>query len=302
MALQLQMVTANGIYVYQTLANVITYDTWYHVAVTFDSTTFASGTASTWPQFYINGTPSTTSAVSTTTGAFVTNAGAAYIGDRNTQDRSFCGYIDDVRIYDAVLTSTQVGKLASGYYPIGSSYSVTLNSAFTTTSSMQVDSGTFDVGSQTVTLQDTSVPVYLNNGTLNIGSGTVITNSGLWANRLATLSFSGAGTLKVASGKTITMNGNLTSPAGSTATIQNNGSGTYTFTVNSDTSNPYAVIDVDGMNIKNMDNNGFNVAKATSTTFTKFQNVNFSGGPGSGVAGSRYMYINADNVVESFPE
>lgn len=296
MALQFQMVTANGTYVYQSAANSVAYNSWQHVAVTFDSTTFASGTSATWPQFYINGTNSTTSQVSTTTGAFSTNAGAAYIGDRSANDRSYSGYIDEVRLYDAVLNSAQLTHLANGRYPIGSSnYTVTLGSNFTTTSTLKVESGVLDVAGTTMTIGDTNNPIYVNNGTLRIGAGSVVASGGLSSRRLSSVAFTGSGTLQIANGKPLTINGTLSTTTGTSPTIRSV-SGTYALTVNDNPSSPYAVLNIDGLTVQNMDTNGFHIGKATSTTFTKFQNINFKNG-----TGARLLYINGDSLALSAP-
>lgn len=73
-------------------------NTWYHVAVTYNSGTY---------ELYVNGTSyGSTSATFAQSGFMLGNQGTAYT-------YPFAGYIDDLRIYNRLLTATEVSALAN---------------------------------------------------------------------------------------------------------------------------------------------------------------------------------------------
>ena len=83
------------------------FGTWMHLAVSYDSTTSAA------PVFYLNGVaqnPGTSAASSGTYGT----AGTSRIGNRITDNaRGIDGVIDDLRIYDRVLSASEIAELAA---------------------------------------------------------------------------------------------------------------------------------------------------------------------------------------------
>ncbi len=91
----------NGTSLY-TAENAIVYGSgnWYHIAVSWDATGYS--------QIYVNGVISGTPAISASP-AGITSVNALAIGNRSgATDRTFDGFIDDVRIYSVALTASQV--------------------------------------------------------------------------------------------------------------------------------------------------------------------------------------------------
>ncbi len=83
---------------------------WYHVAVTYDRTSPAND-----PIFYINGVATTTTEYGTPSGT--PDSDASYdltIGAKEDGDALFDGAIDDVRIYNRILTPTEIATLYKG--------------------------------------------------------------------------------------------------------------------------------------------------------------------------------------------
>src|SRR5581483_2219136 len=83
---------AGGVPGYFDTSKTITTDTWYHVVMTFDGTTWKS---------YVNGSQS-----GTATAGAGGNSASVYIG--NGYNGYFNGQIDDVRVYNYALTPAQV--------------------------------------------------------------------------------------------------------------------------------------------------------------------------------------------------
>jgi hypothetical protein len=98
---------ASGVDVWRSAVNLLpAYGTWAHVAVTY------SGTTST-PVFYLNGAVISTGAPGTATGTYGT-AGLAGIGNRTSDDlRGFDGSIDQLEIFNRVLTPAEIAGLAA---------------------------------------------------------------------------------------------------------------------------------------------------------------------------------------------
>ncbi len=88
-------------------AGTIALNTWYHVAVTFNSTAVAG----TDPILYIDGDAKSLT-ITDSVGSVVTDAGSNLrIGIRGSGlDRQFDGKIDDVRIYSDALSASEVEK------------------------------------------------------------------------------------------------------------------------------------------------------------------------------------------------
>jgi beta-galactosidase len=91
-----------------TAANTISTGAWYHVAVSYDN-----GSLANVPSLYINGVKM---AITTSTTPSVTPpayAGTNYIGNRLDLARGWDGLIDDLRIYNRLLSDAEVQALAS---------------------------------------------------------------------------------------------------------------------------------------------------------------------------------------------
>jgi hypothetical protein len=84
---------------------------WNHVLITYDQTSTVN-----IPIFYINGIVSTTSVSVSPIGIPVTNSNRYIIGNRGDTTRTFSGKIDDVRMYNRILSPAEVKSL----YKLGS--------------------------------------------------------------------------------------------------------------------------------------------------------------------------------------
>jgi outer membrane protein assembly factor BamB len=222
-----------------------------------------------------------------TSAIYYTSPGGLNIG-RNPTSASydFTGSIDDVRVYKTALSAAQIWSLANGTYPTGltSVPTLTVGYATTVTGTFAQDSGTLDTSSYTMSVSSTGSAASVHSGTYTVGSTTSTFAGGLTVKEDGTLALaSTGGKISIGSAKTLVMDGALN--ASSTgATIQTAGSaGTfYTFTVGS-TATATPVLDITGLAVKNTDTNGMyvNAVVGSSTTFTRFDNIAFSGGTGA---------------------
>jgi len=92
---------------WRTNEDILTFDSiWYHVAVTYDSTSTSND-----PVFYINGSviPVTENVVPA--GTKIDNAGTGNIGRSINENQQWHGAIDELRIYDKILSAQEVGAL-----------------------------------------------------------------------------------------------------------------------------------------------------------------------------------------------
>jgi len=95
-------------YVFYTSSSPITTGKWHHIAVTVEK----GGVV----QFYINGIPAGTAAQTADFG--ILNDEPVRIGSRKDGYSFFNGQLDDVRIYDRVLTADQMEGLCDGAEPV----------------------------------------------------------------------------------------------------------------------------------------------------------------------------------------
>jgi hypothetical protein len=85
------------------------------VAVAYDSSSSANR-----PVFYLDGKLVTTTVLATPSGSRSSDATSALsIGNTSTLERTFDGAIDDVRIYNRVLSASEIGALVT-VIPVGS--------------------------------------------------------------------------------------------------------------------------------------------------------------------------------------
>ena len=92
---------------YDSGAGTVALGAWYHVAVSFDRASLA-----TPPALYLNGSKMTTSTLASPSGTAPSLSGTGYIGNRAGLDRYWNGLIDDLRIYNRVLSDGEVLALA----------------------------------------------------------------------------------------------------------------------------------------------------------------------------------------------
>jgi hypothetical protein len=89
--------------------NSVALGAWQHVAVGYDSSL-----ATNRPVFYLNGKQVTTTARTAPAGLRSSDAASPLsIGNTSTLDRTFDGAIDDVRIYNRILSATEISGLAT---------------------------------------------------------------------------------------------------------------------------------------------------------------------------------------------
>ncbi|MCH6255538.1 S8 family serine peptidase [Puniceicoccaceae bacterium K14] len=84
---------------------------WVHVAATYDSSSLGN-----FPLIYLNGESQTVRNQIFPTGSQSVSGGTAYIGDRDDGERPWDGLIDEVRLYDRVLSSKELAIVASQYF------------------------------------------------------------------------------------------------------------------------------------------------------------------------------------------
>lgn len=90
-------------------SQVIPNDTWSHVAVTFDKDNINN-----LPKLYLDGVEQTIAEITDPTVSFDSDAGSGLvIGNLTAQTRTFDGDIDDVRLFNRILTSEEIFTLAN---------------------------------------------------------------------------------------------------------------------------------------------------------------------------------------------
>ncbi len=226
-------------------------NTWYHVCGVYTGSV---------ARLYVNGTQEgadvTVSSAWSATGHTIIGA-SKWNGARSDLVN---GYLDDVRIYNVALTAAQIKHLANGRYAnTGGTVTATLGGNVTANGAVNIDSGTLDPGSSTLTASGGLT--VRNAGTLKLDTGN--------------------GAVALGSGTTLTVDGTLYASA-SRAAIKSS-SGTYAFKVGS-TSTATPTLNINGLIVKNTDANGMWIDANTSatTTFTKFDGIAFSNGTSGG--------------------
>lgn len=220
---------------------------------------------------------------------YYTSPGAMTIGSNPVQTTSyrFTGSIDDVRIYNTALSSSQIKTLANGAYPAGlaGTPTYTLGASATVAGAFAIDNGTFNTGTGFTFNNSASSPAaVVNSGSYTVGTAASTFSPGLTVTNDGTLTMvNSGGAVKIGSTKTLTMDGTLNA-SNTGATIQTAGSaGTYySFKVGSSaTATP--TLNITGLAVKNTDTNGMyiNAVAGSTTTFTRFDNIAFSGGTGT---------------------
>jgi len=219
---------------------------------------------------------------------YYTSAGAMTIGTNPTSATyRFTGSIDDVRIYNTALSSSQIKTLYNGAYPAGmaGTPTYTLGASATVAGAFAVDNGTFNTGTGFTFNNSASSPAaVVNSGSYTVGTAASTFSPGLTISNDGTLTMvNSGGAVKIGSAKTLTIDGTLNA-SNTGATIQTaGGAGTYySFKVGS-TSTATPVMNITGLAVKNTDTNGMyiNTVAGSTTTFTRFDNIAFSGGTGT---------------------
>jgi hypothetical protein len=103
--------------------NTISLGAWYHVAVRYDRSN-----ATNLPVFYVNGAKVSTVTLAMPSGAAPPLSGTGTIGNRTALDRAWNGLIDDLRIYNRLLTDSEIRAIAASP-PANLAPSVTVGSS-----------------------------------------------------------------------------------------------------------------------------------------------------------------------------
>ncbi|MCA9398347.1 MAG: LamG domain-containing protein, partial [Candidatus Omnitrophica bacterium] len=221
----------NGVMIYSGVGGVIELNTWNHLCAAYSN---ADG-----GNIYVNGTSqaSATGAGSNLT----TNSETLFIGGRSGASDCMDGFLDEVRIYDRVLSASEIAQLAAANHP-GTGVGV-----YTLQDDMDVDgdlilfAGTMDTGAnRAITLvgnwQNDGGSFVENTGTVTLdGTDQTITSSETYYNLTKTVS--SAASLLFGTSATVTVTNDLTleGAVGEELTLQGSSSGTQSYlTVNQD--------------------------------------------------------------------
>jgi hypothetical protein len=242
---------------------------WHHLAYTYDGTT---------RKLYVDGGTPATSLTAPSSGTPT----ILYFGSYNGAAEMFNGKLDDVRIYSAALTATQIASLAAGRYPgTGGTATLTLGGAVTVDGALALDSGSLSTSTFNLIASNSgSTLATVSAGTLTVGSGTVSLKGGATFQSTGTLTLpTSGGALAMGSGTTLTIDGTLN--ASSTGATIKSVSGTYTFTVGS-TAAATPTLNINGLAVQNT-SGGMAIGATTAAlpVLTKFDNIAFSSGTGS---------------------
>jgi hypothetical protein len=274
-------------------------NTWQHVALTYNG-----NNTTTLPDLYINGIRQNILIHNAPNGSRVQTTGTSFIGNKDAAgSSSFQGRIDDVRIYNAVLTDAQILALASGKGEAATfTLGANLSAAAVTIDKGTLATSTYTMGHSTMTVES--------GGSFNIGGNTVTASDNVTVNAGGTLNMDSvnggsAPTLSMASGKTLLVNGTLATSIGTTApkSIIRATSNTFIFNVSTVAAGT-AVLDIDGLAVQNTTSQGMyiNSNSTASTTFTSFKNIDFSHSVSAGGPYAYLLQIDADSLNQNFDD
>jgi len=89
-------------------ANTITTGGWYHVAASYDRSSFAN-----LPALYVSGLRLAPNTITSPSGTQPPYTGTGYIGNKSGFTRAWSGLIDDLRLYNRILSDSEILALAS---------------------------------------------------------------------------------------------------------------------------------------------------------------------------------------------
>lgn len=183
--------------------------TWHHIAYTYDG----AGNQT----LYIDGI-ATTATATNQTGSVTT----AYLGTYAPNNEMFNGSLDDVRIYNRVLTAAEVSALARGYQPATYLATQTMTGSPTVSGDLTLASGYLAMGANTISLGGNwwnyggvLSATYWGGAAINLtGSGTTnaIRSAGQF---LPSLNFTGTGKWTLADNLDVDSNATVTMTTGS---------------------------------------------------------------------------------------
>jgi len=244
-------------------------NTWHHIAYVYDNS--GAGT----DQLYVDGVVHTGGGNTTThqTGGPT----IAYLGTWNAISEIYNGQLDDVRIYNVALTAAQVAQLVAGRYAGTGGYgTISLGANTAVHGFLRLDAGNLTANGNTLAA---TLASSITTGTYTVDGAAQTFSSDLTVQPNGALTLTG-GSVAIAGGQTLTMDGTLNASAIG-ATIKSV-SGAYTFKVGSIAS-ATPTLNITGLAVQNTNGNGMwiNAVAGATTTFTRFDNVAFSSGTGT---------------------
>ncbi|MCH2387307.1 MAG: S8 family serine peptidase, partial [Opitutales bacterium] len=96
--------------VWNSLPDTVIEGEWLHVLASYDSEEITNT-----PRLYINGEEQTVRVQRMPVGTQTLGGGESFLGDRRVGDRAWDGQMDEVRVYDRILDSTEVSSLSARY-------------------------------------------------------------------------------------------------------------------------------------------------------------------------------------------
>src|SRR6185436_16784043 len=129
---------------WQSPTDSFTSNAWHHIAATYDGSSITND-----PIIYIDGQVQTVTQVTAPAHVCLTGSGTSYIGSAAAAANPFTGSIDDVRIYEGILSQAQITRLAAGRHAgTASTSTFTLGGDTTVNGQFTVDNGTVDMSSR----------------------------------------------------------------------------------------------------------------------------------------------------------
>ncbi len=116
---------SNDFGVWNSPPDTIFEDEWVHVLASYDSSDLSNT-----PVFYINGQKQVTRSQQEPVGVQTSGGGEAFLGDNGVGDRPWDGQMDEVRVYDRIVTDNEVSLLSARYLSaVWNAYSIEQDAA-----------------------------------------------------------------------------------------------------------------------------------------------------------------------------
>jgi hypothetical protein len=266
---------------------------WYHVVYTYDSST-------TTHKLYVGGTLRDTE-----TGIAADTAGSApyyatigaYRTSGGTYSQYYAGRVDDVRVYNVLLTAQQVTGMNAGRWAgTGSTVTWTLSNGLSVPS-YAIDAGT--LATSTFVLATTTGSCSVASGILQLDAAAAVCLGNPTVYDNGKLIMKTGATWKIDDQSVFTVDGTLESlPTGANPVLQNNGTGTFLFKIGS-SSTATPTLNISGLDVKNVDSTTgmwVNATAGAQTVVRRFEGVKLS----SGDTEASSALLRVDNGSNSF--
>ena len=141
-------------------ANTVSLGSWYHVAASYDRTSITN-----FPKLYVNGVRMPVTMIAPPAGTLPASSGTGYIGNHAALDRAWSGSVEDLRLYNRILSDAEISALAAIPPPnvapnvnAGPNQNITLPASATLTGSVTDDGFPNPPGMVTTTWSQVSGP------------------------------------------------------------------------------------------------------------------------------------------------